>query len=90
MPSTWPSEYYADIFERDRIERMAGHFLTLLSALVDTPRDMAVSALPLIEADERAQLVAWGQGQELEVPAGRGLFDAFLAQVEATPRRACP
>jgi len=78
-------EYYADIFQRDRIERMAGHFLTLLSALVDTPRDMAVSALPLIEVDERAQLAAWGQGQDLEVPAGRSLFDAFLVQVEATP-----
>ena len=78
-------EYYADIFDRDRIERMAGHFLTLLSALTEAPGDTAVSTLPLIDADERMRLLGFGQGIAASMPAEGGLFAAFMARAKTGP-----
>ncbi|MDR3374540.1 MAG: amino acid adenylation domain-containing protein, partial [Ancalomicrobiaceae bacterium] len=78
-------EYYADMFDPDRMERMSRHFRTMLSALVKAPASTPVTSLPLIDADERARLADWGQGPEAAAPVERGLFDAFMAQVAATP-----
>jgi amino acid adenylation domain-containing protein len=52
-------EYSTDLFESGTIERMAGHFVTLLEAAVSEP-DRRVSDLPwLTEAERRQVLVEW-------------------------------
>ena len=52
-------EYSTDLFESGTIERMAGHFVTLLEAAVSDP-DRKVSDLPLLTEVERRQvLVEW-------------------------------
>ncbi|MBZ5569981.1 MAG: amino acid adenylation domain-containing protein [Acidobacteriia bacterium] len=52
-------EYSTDLFEWATIERMAGHFVTLLSAAVADP-DRRIADLPLLTDQERTQvLVNW-------------------------------
>ena len=52
-------EYSTDLFDAGRIERMAGHFRTLLEAAVSDP-DRRISDLPLLtEAERRQVLVEW-------------------------------
>ncbi len=52
--------YASHLFDRERIERMAGHYLALLEALVTHPQQ-AVGDVPLLTPHERAQLDTWAQ-----------------------------
>jgi amino acid adenylation domain-containing protein len=49
-------KYSTDLFEKGTIERMAGHFATLLSAAVDHS-DLRIADLPLLTAGERTQVL---------------------------------
>ena len=76
-------EYRTDLFDEDRIQRMLGHFQTLLAGILAHP-DCPVAELPLLSAAERHQLlVAWNQTQ---APLPSQCFhQRFEAQVEQTP-----
>jgi amino acid adenylation domain-containing protein len=50
--------YNSDLFEATTIERMVGHFTTLLQAIVATP-DQPIGRLPLLTEAETRQLAAW-------------------------------
>jgi amino acid adenylation domain-containing protein len=52
--------YASHLFDRERIERMAGHYLALLEALVTHPQQ-AVGEVPLLTPHELAQLDTWAQ-----------------------------
>ncbi|MGJ7611902.1 MULTISPECIES: amino acid adenylation domain-containing protein [unclassified Variovorax] len=52
--------YAAELFDRETIERMAGHYLAVLEALAVEP-ELAVGDVALIGAAEREQLAAWGE-----------------------------
>jgi amino acid adenylation domain-containing protein len=75
-------DYNADMFEASTIDRMLGHFQTLLEGIVANP-DRSISELPLITLPEQQQLLAWNQTQA-DYPA-RCLHQLFEAQVERTP-----
>jgi amino acid adenylation domain-containing protein len=52
-------EYNSDLFDRGTIDRLAGHYSTLLEAVAGNP-DVPLSSLSLLSADERRQmLVDW-------------------------------
>jgi non-ribosomal peptide synthetase component F len=51
--------YAAELFEPRSIERMAGHYLAVLSALADLP-EQPVGDVALLGEAEHAQLAAWG------------------------------
>jgi len=54
----WASfAYNTDLFDRDTIERLARHWLTLLRGAVEAPR-MSISRLPMMGTDETAQLLS--------------------------------
>ncbi|WP_310428749.1 non-ribosomal peptide synthetase [Chamaesiphon sp. VAR_48_metabat_135_sub] len=55
-------EYNTDLFDLDSIERMAGHFTTLLAGIVADPQQ-SISSLPLLTAAEQQQLSDWNQTQ---------------------------
>jgi len=78
-------EYYADMFDRDRIERMARHFQTLLAALLAASEETPVASLSLIDDEERKRLALWGAGHDATGPIDRSLFDLFLDRATATP-----
>jgi amino acid adenylation domain-containing protein len=51
-------EYIRDIFEHERMERMAQHLQVLLAGIVANP-DAHLSDLPILTLEERQQLVDW-------------------------------
>ncbi|HZA11267.1 non-ribosomal peptide synthetase [Mycobacterium sp.] len=53
-------QYNTDLFDATTIERMAGHFDTLLGGIVADP-DRRVSQLPLLTGAERRQRAGWNQ-----------------------------
>ncbi len=53
-------QYNTDLFDATTIERMAGHFATLLGGIVADP-GRRVSQLPLLTEEERRQRAAWNQ-----------------------------
>src|SRR5438309_11583741 len=69
-------EYNVDLFDAGSIERLAGHFETLLAGIVATP-DARIGHLPLLTDSERQQLKIWAQPPATSVslspsPQGRG------------------
>lgn len=53
-------QYNTDLFAAETIERMAGHFATILDGIVADP-DRRLSQLPLLTEQERRQQAAWNQ-----------------------------
>ncbi|MBR8840829.1 MAG: amino acid adenylation domain-containing protein, partial [Stigonema ocellatum SAG 48.90 = DSM 106950] len=76
-------EYNTDLFERETITRMTGHFHTLLTEIVAHPQQ-PISQLNLLTEPERHQLlVEWNHTQQ-EFPADC-IHQLFEAQVQRTP-----
>ena len=76
-------EYATDLFDDDRIERMAGHLRNLLDAAADDP-DAPISRLPMLGETERRQLVEWSGGRA-SFPPGPCLHDLFAVQAARRP-----
>ena len=77
-------EYNADLFETDTIQRMLGHYQTLLNSLVANPQ-MRIADLPLLSQPEQEQVLrSWNYTQADVVPVAC-LHHLFSAQVERTP-----
>ncbi len=61
-------EYPVALFDRTTVERMAGHFRTLLGGIADDPA-ARVADLPWLTGDEAAQLDRWS-GNPADYPGG--------------------
>ena len=77
-------EYNTDLFEPSTIERMIGHFETLLKGIVADP-EQPISTLPLLTEAERHQLLAEWNDTAADYPKDSCIHDLFEAQVEKTP-----
>jgi len=75
--------YSTDLFDRTTIERLAGHFQTLLRGMVEKP-DTKVSRLPLLTASDREQLFAWNR-TDRDFPSHETLGALFDQIVERSP-----
>jgi amino acid adenylation domain-containing protein len=78
-------EYSTDLFDADRIERMIGHFQTLLeSAAADTGQRLA--ALPLLTpAEQHALFTQWNPRTARFAEDGKCIHQLFEAQAARTP-----
>ncbi len=77
-------EYNTDLFDAATIDRMVGHFQTLLTGLVANP-DQRLSELPLLTPAEQQQvLFDWNQ-TETSYDREMCIHQLFEAQVERTP-----
>ena len=77
-------EYNTDLFDSSTIERMAGHFQNLLSAIVENPAQK-VSELPILSAAEHHQLLnKWNQTYT-DYPRDKCIHQLFEEQVKRTP-----
>jgi amino acid adenylation domain-containing protein len=76
-------EYNSDLFNANRIERLAEHLLVLLRAIADEP-ERKLSELPLLTGMERRQIVEWNDTQA-DYPADACLHELFEAQAKNTP-----
>ncbi|MEH2261607.1 amino acid adenylation domain-containing protein [Nostoc sp.] len=76
-------EYNTDLFDASTIERMTGHFVTLLAGIIANP-EQQISQLPLLTQSEQQLLVEWNNTQT-EYPGEQCIHDLFEEQVELTP-----
>ncbi|WP_334310735.1 amino acid adenylation domain-containing protein [Spirulina major] len=77
-------EYKTDLFDRATIERLRGHFLTLLAGIVSDP-DQAIAQLPLLTAAERQQILVDWNDTAADYPLDIRLHELFEQQVELRP-----
>jgi amino acid adenylation domain-containing protein/non-ribosomal peptide synthase protein (TIGR01720 family) len=90
-------EYNTDLFDRETIQRMAGHFQVLLEGIITDP-DQRIADLPLLTEAERQQiLVEWDATTPLPSPhfplnfaehggsEGGCIHELFEAQAGKTP-----
>src|SRR5207248_3528526 len=77
-------EYSTDLFERSTIERLGGHFETLLRGMVADPTQ-PLAELPLLSEAERERVVVEWNATEAEYPKGRCIHALFEAQAQKTP-----
>lgn len=75
--------YCTDLFEAATIARMAGHFQTMLEAIVADP-EQKLSRLPMLSAAEQAQFAEWNH-TETEYPRELCMHELVEAQVARTP-----
>ncbi|HEX3092216.1 MAG TPA: amino acid adenylation domain-containing protein, partial [Candidatus Angelobacter sp.] len=76
-------EYNVDLFDRQTIERMAGHFQELLASIVSNPAER-ISDLSLLPGAEKQQLLSqWNQTQAAY--PGLCAHQLFEEQVARTP-----
>jgi amino acid adenylation domain-containing protein len=77
-------EYSTDLFKRDRIERMAGHFQTLLDGIVADP-DRRISYLPILTKAERHRLLIEWNNTEADYPRYKCVNELIEEQAERAP-----
>ena len=77
-------EYNTDLFDASTIQRMAGHFQTLLEGIVANP-EQRLSDLPLLTPAEQHQLLVQWNDTQAEYPKDACIHELFEAQVERTP-----
>jgi aspartate racemase len=77
-------ESNADLFEAETIERLMGHFQTVLAGIVGNP-ERRISALPLLSEPERQQLLVEWNATATDYPANKCIQELFEQQVQSTP-----
>ncbi|WP_334838648.1 amino acid adenylation domain-containing protein, partial [Nostoc sp.] len=77
-------EYNTDLFDSSTIERMTGHFVTLLEAIVANPQER-ISQLPILTAFEQQQLLIEWNDTQVDYPQDKCIHQLFEEQVERTP-----
>ena len=79
-------EYNTDLFDAATIERMAGHWQTLLASIVANP-EQRIAELPLLTEEEQQQiLVTWNETTNAaNTKHDTCLHQLFESQVERTP-----
>ena len=78
------AEYNIDLFDRSTIERMLGHYETLLTAALESP-ERPIGLLPMLTATEPSQVLPeWG-GAVVELEADARIHSLVERQAARTP-----
>ncbi|MEH2435907.1 MAG: non-ribosomal peptide synthase/polyketide synthase [Nostoc sp.] len=77
-------EYSTDLFDAGTIERMTGHFVTLLESIIANPQQ-SISQLPLLTEVEQQQLLVEWNNTQVDYPLDKCLHQLFEEQVARTP-----
>jgi amino acid adenylation domain-containing protein len=78
-------EYSADLFDAVTAARLAGWWRTLLEGMAAAGEEDLLAGLPLLDAAERSQLLATGDGGPRPVEEDVGLHELFARQAAASP-----
>ena len=76
--------YDTNLFNADTIERMVGHFQTLLEGIVRNS-EQRISELPLLTDSEKHQLLVEWNDTKTDYPKDECIHQLFEEQVERTP-----
>jgi amino acid adenylation domain-containing protein len=77
-------EYSSDLFDHSTIERMAGHFRTLLEGII-RDSDQPVGMLALLTDSERQQILVDWNDTAAAYPKEKCIHDLFEEQAKRTP-----
>ncbi len=77
-------EYNSDLFDSSTIERLAGHFQTLLAGIVANP-DQQISELPLLTSQQRHQILMEWNNTQTNYPRNQCIHHLFEAQAQQSP-----
>ncbi len=77
-------EYSTDLFDAATIERMAGHWQTLMKGVVDDP-EQRLAELSILTDEEQHQLLFEWNTSSTTFPNDQYVHQLFEAQVERTP-----
>ncbi|WP_445627743.1 amino acid adenylation domain-containing protein [Nostoc sp. DSM 114167] len=77
-------EYNTDLFDASTIERMSGHFVTLLEGIVANPQER-IAQLPLLTKSEQQQLLVEWNNTQVDYPQDKCIHQLFEEQVQHTP-----
>ena len=77
-------DYDSNLFNADTIERMLGHFQTLLQGIVADP-NQRISDLPLLTEREKHQLLVEWNDTQTDFPKDKCIHQLFEEQVEKSP-----
>jgi amino acid adenylation domain-containing protein len=77
-------KYNTDLFDAETIERMLGHFHTLLEAIIADPAQ-PLNQLPLLREPERHQLLSEWNRTATDYPHEQCIHEMFAAQAGRTP-----
>ncbi len=77
-------EYSTDLFDSSTIERMTGHFVTLLEGIVANPEER-ISQLPMLTQVEQHQLLVEWNSTQAEYPFDKCIHELFEEQCLSTP-----
>jgi amino acid adenylation domain-containing protein len=78
-------EYRTDLFEPDAMDRLLGHYQTLLEGVVADP-ERRIGELPVLTEPEREQLLVRWSATQSAYPDRACLHQLFEVQVERTPQ----
>ncbi|MEJ7558100.1 MAG: non-ribosomal peptide synthase/polyketide synthase [Pedobacter sp.] len=77
-------EYNTDLYRKETIERMIGHYTTLLHSILNNP-DQQISSLTLLGDSEKNQLLNEFSGYPAQFPTDETIVSLFYKQVIINP-----
>ena len=77
-------EYATDLFDRETIERLLGHLMTLLKAVISDPNQSIAEIALMGDAERQQVLEEWNATVE-DYPQEQCLHELFEAQVRNSP-----
>ena len=77
-------QFNTDLYRRDTVERMGGHYLRLLEAFIARP-DLRLCEAPLMSDAEQTRIIEDWNDTRVAYPAHLTLHELFEAQVKRTP-----
>jgi amino acid adenylation domain-containing protein len=78
------TQYNTDLFETTTVQRLLGHYRTLLASVVADPA-RRLTDLPLLNAVERAQLLVEWNATHVQSECDQGLHELIAAQAVRSP-----
>jgi amino acid adenylation domain-containing protein len=78
------AEYATALFDQSTVERMIGHYLTLLGSIVATPH-ARLGALDILTAAERERLLVGFNATAADFPRDLSISELFVAQAGRSP-----
>ena len=77
-------EYCTRLFKRETIERLAGHYLSILQQVVSNA-EVRLAEIDILSADEREKVMIEFNNTQLDYPADKTIHQLIEEQVARTP-----
>ena len=77
-------KYNKELFAEEFIQRIGGHFYTILTAISENP-EIQVLKVPLLTEEEKKQILIEWNNTQINLPKDKCIHHRFEEQVERTP-----